>query len=169
MEAPRPRAGLMTTHGFVKAGDLLKAAEMARGLGGEVAFWHLYRRWGDYAFAVIEAAQLLGVLRWARAERGGRTRVVYVLGRRGAALLDMLADPCPVEAYVYRGRLRLVTPLGAYEAEHDPGHLLSLAYKLAEACGGDPREVAARLRSAAERAARGARGLERWLLAGRLP
>ncbi len=56
METPRLGARLMTTYGFVNAGDLLKVAEAARGLEGEVTFWHLYRRWGDYAFAVLEAA-----------------------------------------------------------------------------------------------------------------
>jgi len=154
----------MTTHGFVNAGDLLKAAEAARGLGGEVTFWHLYRRWGNYAFAVLEAALQLGVLKWARRE-DGRTKVVYALGERGVALLDMTGDPRPVEAYVYRGRLRLQTPLGTFETELDPGHLLSIAYKLAEALGEDPRGVAPKVKHAAERAARGARGLEKWLLA----
>jgi hypothetical protein len=158
----------MTTHGFVNAGDLLKAAEAARGLGGEVTFWHLYRRWGNYAFAVLEAALQLGVLKWARRE-DGRTKVVYTLGRRGVALLDMTGDLCPVEAYVYRGRLRLQTPLGTFEAELDPGHLLSIAYKLAEALGEDPRRLAPKVKHAAERAARGAKGLEKWLLASRLP
>jgi hypothetical protein len=158
----------MTTHGFVNAGDLLKAAETARGLGGEVTFWHLYRRWGDYAFAVLEAALQLGVLKWAR-RKDGRTKVVYALGERGVALLDMTGDLCPVEAYVYRGRLRLQTPLGMFEAELDPGHLLSIAYKLAEALGEDPRGLAPKVKHAAERAARGARGLEKWLLTSRQP
>jgi hypothetical protein len=157
----------MTTHGFVNAGDLLKAAEAARGLGGEVAFWHLYRRWGNYAFAVLEAALQLGVLKWTRHE-DGRTKVVYALGRRGVALLDMTRDLRPVEAYVYRGRLRLQTPLGTFEAELDPGHLLSIAYKLAEALGEDPRGLAPKVKHAAERAARGARGLEKWLLTSHL-
>jgi hypothetical protein len=157
----------MTTHGFVNAGDLLKAAEAARGLGGEVAFWHLYRRWGNYAFAVLEAALQLGVLKWTRRE-DGRTKVVYTLGRRGVALLDMTGDFRPVEAYVYRGRLRLQTPLGTFEAELDPGHLLSIAYKLAEALGEDPRKLAPKVKHAAERAARGARGLEKWLLTSHL-
>ena len=156
----------MTTHGFVNAGDLLKAAEAARGLGGEVAFWHLYRRWGNYAFAVLEAALQLGVLKWTRRE-DGRTKVVYALGERGVALLDMTGDLRPVEAYVYRGRLRLQTPLGTFEAELDPGHLLSIAYKLAEALGEDPRGLAPKVKHAAERAARGARGLEKWLLTSR--
>jgi hypothetical protein len=146
----------MTTHGFVNAGDLLKAAEAARGLGGEVTFWHLYRRWGDYAFAVLEAALQLGVLK-------------YALGERGVALLDMTGDLRPVEAYVYRGRLRLQTPLGTFETELDPGHLLSIAYKLAEALGEDPRRLAPKVKHAAERAARDARGLEKWLLTSRPP
>jgi hypothetical protein len=158
----------MTTHGFVNAGDLLKAAEAARGLGGEVAFWHLYRRWGNYAFAVLEAALQLGVLKWTRRE-DGRTKVVYALGERGVALLDMARDLCPVEAYVYRGRLRLQTPLGTFEAELDPGHLLSIAYKLAEALGEDPRRLAPKVKHAAEKAARDARGLEKWLLTSRPP
>jgi hypothetical protein len=93
--------------------------------------------------------------------------VVYALGERGVALLDMTGDLRPVEAYVYRGRLRLQTPLGTFEAELDPGHLLSIAYKLAEALGEDPRGLAPKVKHAAERAARGARGLEKWLLTSR--
>jgi hypothetical protein len=77
----------------------------------------------------------------------------------------MTGDLRPVEAYVYRGRLRLQTPLGTFEAELDPGYLLSIAYKLAEALGEDPRGLAPKVKRAAERAARGARGLEKWLLA----
>jgi hypothetical protein len=80
----------------------------------------------------------------------------------------MTGDLRPVEAYVYRGRLRLQTPLGTFEAELDPGNLLSIAYKLAEALGEDPRKLAPKVKRAAERAARGARGLEKWLLTSHL-
>jgi hypothetical protein len=43
---------------------------------------------------------------------------------------------------------------------------LSLAEKLAEACREDRREIYNKLKRAAERAIRLARGLERWLLHG---
>lgn len=154
----------MTSHGFVNAGDLLKVAEMARGHGGWVSFELLYKKWGDYAFAILEAAQLLGVLKWAREDGAGKTRVAYALGKRGAVLLNLLVDPCPIDAYIHRGVLRLDTPLGPLSVEPEPGYMLSVAYKLAEICGGDPRSLYLKLKLAVYKAVKRANGLEKWLV-----
>ncbi|ABP49868.1 MULTISPECIES: hypothetical protein [Pyrobaculum] len=161
MEATGP--GPVTTHGFVRVGDVLRAAAIAQSRGGEVDFWTLYRLWGTYAVAVLEAAQLWGVLKWAR-EDDPKARVAYRLAPRGAALLRSAEIRCSVDAYALRGRIRLLTPFGALEVPLDPGHLLSAAYKLAEGCGASPRELYAEVKAVAERAAKAARGLEKWLL-----
>jgi hypothetical protein len=81
-------------------------------------------------------------------------------------MIDMTMDRCPAEAEVRRGRLIFTTPLGSYVTDYTPSALLSLAEKLAEACGEDRREMYNKLKRAAERAIRCARGLERWLLHG---
>ena len=161
MEVAGP--GAVTSHGFVRAGDVLKAAAIAQSRGGEMDFWALYRRWGGYALAVLEAAQLWGVLRWAR-EDGPKARVAYRLTPRGAALLRSAESRCAVDAYMHRGRIKLLTPFGALELLLDPSHLLSATYKLAEACGERPWELYAEVKAAVERAAKAARGLEKWFL-----
>ncbi|MCU7788679.1 hypothetical protein ODS41_12225 [Pyrobaculum sp. 3827-6] len=156
------------THGvdFVELGKVWRAVKIAVGLGGEVSYWDLHKAFGEEAVYVLEKAQELRLLKWTRTERGGRTRVVYRLTKRAIEMIDLTMDRCPVEAEVKRGRLLIRTPLGAYAVGYSPSALLSLAEKLAEACREDRREVYDKLKRAAERAIRLARGLERWLLHG---
>ncbi|AET34145.1 hypothetical protein [Pyrobaculum ferrireducens] len=151
---------------FVELGKVWRVLKIAVGLGGEVSYWDLHRAFGEEAIYVLEKAQELRLLKWTRAERGGRTRIVYRLTKRAIEMIDMTMDKCPVEAEARGGRLVFTTPLGTYAAGYSPSALLSLAEKLAEACGEDRREVYDKLKKAAERAVRLARGLERWLLYG---
>jgi hypothetical protein len=149
---------------FVKLGEIWRAVKIAVGLGGEVSYWDLHRAFGVEAVYVLEKAQELRLLKWTRVERGGRTCVVYRLTKRAVEMIDLTMDRCPVEAEVRGGRLLIRTPLGAYAASYSPSALLSLAEKLAEACREDRREVYDKLKRAAERAVRMAKGLERWLI-----
>ncbi|AET31766.1 hypothetical protein [Pyrobaculum ferrireducens] len=149
---------------FVELGKVWRAVKIAVGLGGEVSYWDLHRAFGGDAVYVLEKAQELCLLKWTRVERGGRTRVVYRLTKRAIEMIDMTMDRCPVEAEVRRGRLLIRTPLGSYAVGYSPSALLSLAEKLAEACGEDRREMYDKLKKAAERAVRCARGLEKWLV-----
>jgi DNA-binding PadR family transcriptional regulator len=148
---------------FVELGKVWRAVKIAVGLGGEVSYWDLHRAFGGEAVYVLEKAQELGLLKWTRVERGGRTRVVYRLTKRAIEMIDLTMDRCPVEAEVRGGRLLVRTLLGSYTIDYSPSALLSLAEKLAEACGEDKREVYDKLKKAAERAVKTARGLEKWL------
>jgi DNA-binding PadR family transcriptional regulator len=149
----------------VELGKVWRAVKIAVGLGGEVSYWDLHKAFGGEAVYVLEKAQVLGLLKWTRTERGGRTRVVYRLTKRAVEMIDMTMDRCPVEAEVKGGHLVVRTLLGSYTIDYTPLALLSLAEKLAEACGEDRREVHNKLKKAAERAVRCARGLEKWLIA----
>jgi len=68
-----------------------------------------------------------------------------------------------------RGRLLLETPFGEYAVEPTAGGLLSIAYKLAEACRERPQIMHRRIVEEAARAVARAPGLERWLLAFKQP
>jgi DNA-binding PadR family transcriptional regulator len=149
---------------FVELGKLWRAVKIAVGPGGEVSYWDLHRAFGGEAVYVLEKAQELRLLKWTRVERGGRTRVVYRLTKKAVEMIDLTMDRCPVEAEVRRGRLLVRTPLGSYAVGYSPSALLSLAEKLAEACGEDMREMYNKLKKAAERAIKLARGLEKWLI-----
>ncbi|MCU7786339.1 hypothetical protein ODS41_00125 [Pyrobaculum sp. 3827-6] len=149
---------------FVELGKVWRVVKIAVGLGGEVSYWDLHRAFGGEAVYVLEKAQELRLLKWTRVEKGGRTRVVYRLTKRAIEMIDLTMDRCPVEAEVRRGRLIFTTPLGAYAVGYSPSALLSLAEKLAEACGEDRREMHNKLKRAAERAIKLARGLEKWLV-----
>ncbi|MGB9704429.1 MAG: hypothetical protein ACPL3C_03185, partial [Pyrobaculum sp.] len=124
------------------------------------------KAFGEEAIYVLEKAQELRLLKWTRAERGGRTRVVYRLTKRAVEMIDLTMDRCPVDAEVRRGRLLVRTSLGSYAVDYSTSALLSLAEKLAEACGEDRWEMHSKLKLAAERALKLARGLEKWLLRG---
>jgi hypothetical protein len=58
-------------------------------------------------------------------------------------------DACIRKVRAGSGRLLVETPLGTYAVDRSPSALMSLAEKLAEACGGDMRELYNRLREAA--------------------
>jgi DNA-binding PadR family transcriptional regulator len=149
---------------FVELGKVWRAVKIAVGLGGEVSYWDLHKAFGGEAVYVLEKAQELGLLKWTRVERGGRTRVVYRLTKRAIEMIDLTMDRCPAEAEARGGRLLVRTPFGSYAACYSPSALLSLAEKLAEACREDRREMYNKLKKAAERAIKLARGLEKWLV-----
>ena len=149
---------------FIRVGDVLKAARIVAGMGGEAPLERFYELWGGYAFAVIKTAQAWGVLRRARRGRGGGARAVLVLGARGISLLGATREVCPFEVDLNGGRLRVSTTLGTFDVELSVSSLLSLAYNLSVACGEDPRVLYDKLRRAVERALKTARGLERWLV-----
>ncbi len=86
---------------------------------------------------------------------------VYRLSGRGRRLLREL-DGCPVETRAVRGRL-LETPFGEYAVEPTAGGLLSIAYKLAEACRERPQTMHMRIVEEAAKAIERAPGLEKWL------
>jgi DNA-binding PadR family transcriptional regulator len=151
---------------FVELGKVCRAVKIAVGLGGEVSYWDLHKAFGGEAVYVLEKAQELRLLKWTRTERGGRTRVVYRLTKRAIEMIDSTMDRCPIDVEARGGRLLVRTPFGSYAVGYSPSALLSLAEKLAEACGEDRRETYNKLKRAAERAIRMARGLERWLLYG---
>ncbi|MCU7788311.1 hypothetical protein ODS41_10355 [Pyrobaculum sp. 3827-6] len=137
---------------FVELGKVWRVVKIAVGLGGEVSYWDLHRAFGEEAVYVLEKAQELRLLKWTRTERGGKTRIVYRLTKKAVEMIDLTMDRCPVEAEVRKGRLLIRTPLGSYVIDYTPSALLSLAEKLAEACGEDRREVYGRLKKIAERA-----------------
>ncbi len=141
-------------HVFVELGDVVKALRVLEGRGGSAPLELFLRLWGLYAYAVLNRAA-----DWDLVYRRGD---VYKLGRRGRELLKLLGERCPVEARVARGRLWLKTPVGLYAVEPTPSHLLSTAYKLAEACGEEPRRIYAEICRALARAA--SRSLDKWLL-----
>ena len=140
---------------FVGLGDVVKALRVLEGRGGSAPIEVFTRMWGLYAFSVLNTA-----LDWGLVERRGG---VYALSGRGRALLRLLTDRCPVEARAARGRLWLKTPLGLYPVAPMPSYMLSLAYKLAEACGEEPRRTYVAICRALAKAT--ARGLDRWIAA----
>jgi len=145
---------------FVRLGDVVRALRALEARGGSARLALFERTWGPYAYAALGLA-----LEWGLAERRGD---VYRLSGRGRRLLREL-DGCPVEARAVRGRLLLETPFGEYAVEPTAGGLLSVAYKLAEACRERPQEVHRRIVEEAAKAIERAPGLERWLLAFKQP
>jgi len=121
---------------FVRLGDVVRALRALEARGGSARLALFERTWGPYAYAALGLA-----LEWGLAERRGD---VYRLSGRGRRLLREL-DGCPIEARAVRGRLLLETPFGEYAVEPTAGGLLSIAYKLAEACREKPQEVRRRL------------------------
>ncbi|MFP3213554.1 MAG: hypothetical protein RXQ02_09850 [Thermoproteus sp.] len=145
---------------FVRLGDVVRALRALEARGGSARLALFERMWGPYAYAALGLA-----LEWGLAERRGD---VYRLSWRGRRLLREL-DGCPIEARAAGGKLLLETPFGEYAVEPTAGGLLSVAYKLAEACRERPQEVHRRIVEEAARAVARAPGLERWLLAFKQP
>ena len=129
----------------------MRAPEARDGLAHLALF---ERMWGPYAYAALDLA-----LEWGLAERRGD---IYRLSGRGRWLLREL-DGCPVEARAVRGRLVLGTPFGEYAVEPTAGGLLSIAYKLAEACRERPQTMHRRVVEEVAKAIERAPGLEKWL------
>ena len=135
-------------------GGVVKAprAPEARDSSAHLALFE--RMWGPYAYAALGLA-----LEWGLAERRGD---VYRLSGRGRRLLREL-DGCLVEARAVRGRLLLETPFGEYAVEPTAGGLLSIAYKLAEACRESLQTMHRRIVEEVAKAIERAPGFERWL------
>ncbi len=135
-------------------GGGVKASRAPEARDGLAHFALFKRMWGPYAYAALGLA-----LEWGLAERRGD---VYRLSGKGRRLLREL-DGCPVEARAVRGRLLLETPFGEYAVEPTAGGLLSIAYKLAEACHKKPQTMHRKVVEEAAGAVARAPGLEKWL------
>ncbi|MGC8974217.1 MAG: hypothetical protein ACP5KY_08465 [Thermoproteus sp.] len=151
---------------LVNLGSVWRLVKAVAALGGEAPLERLEGIYGGGVEYLLGIAVELGMLDKGVRDVKGRRRVVYRLTGRALAALGP-AERCPVEVEVRGGLLVLKTPFGFYRAEYSASALLSIAEKLAPACGEDRRRLYKRLRESAERAVERARGLERWLVAAR--